>query len=368
MPRNTTRNNFGVSGRKGSGMAHFVSNPLQETPPRPLAATVSTRLPIILDYREKLASDQRWHYVSLNYISSDVKTRSPVANRSAEAYSAYNMVMSRPDLANDLYEKSRSINLSDIGRWREDNPRIMSSSQRTVMGAGAHDTIISSTSNLGPEAEQFQDREGESPVNKSHWLHLIAYSLSDIDPQHPNNLVAGSAGANYDHVIFENAVLQIVERGEFTHGTYSVSALCLPGDVAVLIRCELELQLQNECMKKISFTFDPTKEKLTDQRSAAHDEQVIITSIMEFIHAPIRAATFTAGVLAEPRTEVAGAADVADDDLPAVIGSFAPVPVAVAALHQVLPPHRAIEPRVLFGVDDNDKDMDVDMSPKGPRK
>ncbi len=292
MRKNNTRNFFGVvPGRSGSGKGLFVSqSPEQQaTPPRPAMTTLSSRLPIILDYRQKMLVDPFWQYVSQNYISSDAITRSPVAGRSPEAYAAYEAV---PDKS-ELITKSRSVNLARIGAWSRQHGSMRASSQNAIMGEAAHQRITGVAQALeSSAAETLQVREGASPTHRSHWLHLIAYSLSDFDPQVPSNLVAGSAGANYDHVIFENVVQDIAkiefrERFGVVNGVYSVTAKCLPGHVAVLIECELELQLCNGSMKKISFTFDPAKPKLTDAAVAKHDEEVIKNSIIEFIQTPI---------------------------------------------------------------------------------
>lgn len=298
MPgQNTTRQVFCVTYRQGgasgeTGASTLISQPFHVTPPRPISTEISTRLPVVIDCRERQRDDPNWHYVGMSYMGSSSKTRSPIANQQVEAFTISNFFATNPSMWGQLHTKTCSVNLRNVGQWSAAHGSTRHTSQRDVMGAGAHAVITDEVSAFGDTvAQQLPARQGKTPVQMSHWLHLIAYSLSDVDPQRPENLVAGSAGSNYDHIIFENLVAKIadeeaVKSGE-VKGTYTVSAQCTPNGAAVAIRCELLLELQNGNIKKITYTFDPTKPKLTDKAAAARDEETIHQHILNFIRAPL---------------------------------------------------------------------------------
>lgn len=248
------------------------------TPCRSAPLSLSTRLPIELVFSvvDQLGKDQSIRQL---YVTSDERLRSAVRG---EVYEPFANLRHAKSSSYEITVKSRSVDLVELGQWKSSYDRRHAPRQKDVMHESAH-TWIERT------AKEFKMpflvlRESANPHECSDWMHLIAYSHSAEDPQTADNLVAGSAGANYDHIIFENAVIACWNKysAQIHTGRYTVTAECINTHVALRMTCELRITFNTGESKSVKFIFDPTKPKLTDKATAGADEDSIISAITSF--------------------------------------------------------------------------------------
>jgi hypothetical protein len=277
---NTLRSQVCVSARTQTGETGEISkttitSTIPQTPEKRARISTSTRLPIEIECYNIINGHP--HTAKEILITSEERLRSTVRGTSYQPFSHWKQakIAKIP-----ITSKKCSVTLDYLGTWTP--PRAESPKQNAVMEINAHTCIVAAEREHN--LQHLSLRAGSSAAEQSHWLHLIGYSLSAENPQNPDNLVAGSAGANYDHIIFENTVVKIAANKELIHtGTYTVIADCINEHVALKINCLLDIKLKSGAHKLITFIFDPTKPKLTDAATAKRDENTIFEFINEFI-------------------------------------------------------------------------------------